>query len=74
MVRTLVILRGYRGKLLREQIAMLGNGKPTSWPTDLPIKAALNQDFALLKTRSPPAFPWNRTATITFGKYGTGVP
>src|SRR6516164_11594349 len=43
------------------------------WPTVLPIKAALNQTFELLKTLSPPAFLWNRTATITFLQEGTGV-
>ena len=49
-----------------------GKRKTTSWPTVLPIKAALA--FELLKTRSPSPFLWNRTATITFRKDGTGVP
>ena len=44
------------------------------WPTVLPIKAALNQTFELLKTLSPPPFLWNRTATTTFRRDGAGVP
>ena len=67
-------LRQTRFDFGQEQIVMVGNGKQTNWPTVLPIKAALNQTFELLKTLSSPPFLWNRTATITFGKTGRASP
>src|SRR6516164_11353322 len=44
------------------------------WPTVLPIKAALNQTFELLKTLSSPPFLWNRNSDNHVWQDGTGVP
>ena len=45
-----------------------------NWPTVLPIKAALNQTFELLKTLSSPPFLWNRNSDNHVWQDGTGVP